>query len=629
MDMKVFEKKILDMYETLKKSHTSDFDSLNIKKAWKTELENIDDSVIMHVDGIPAIYKIYLLNIKYGIENILNETQFKKGKCRLNNLVLFNVNTANRFRIEILNVNKGKLYLEGSHQFYWLLEQYELICIAAKKKRVEIKEFDIPYKDKKAFGNTFFKGKGFKVEIPLAKNKDIRFYLQNKETKKKHLLKFTLGKFAKMTAELEHSYCKAGRYLIYQQNEDTITWKSARKKDWLKQELELHKEMKNMGASTETLILRWLYWFNRAFSKRKWWLVSDRSNQASDNGKCFFEYLQTTEKKKDTYFVIDKKSSDYYMMKAIGKVLPHGTFRYKLKYLLAEKIISSHNTEYILNPFGSDKIYFQDIFNYDFVFLQHGIIKDNYSGFLHKHKKNIRYFITSSEEEYKSILDNGYGYTSREVILTGLARYDNLKNNNKNKIIIMPTWRKWLIGKVVEGTSEYLYDENFKKSEYYNFYQKLINDERIINKLKEYNMTGEFIIHPILKKQSIDFNDNDIIKIVDENVNYSKVFAEGNILVTDYSSVSFDFAYLKKAIIYAMFDYDEFYSNHTISDRGYFNYHTDGFGEVAYDYENTVIAILSAIENKGKMEDKYIKRVDEFFAFNDSNNCERIYNNLV
>lgn len=70
----------------------------------------------------------------------------------------------------------------------------------------------------------------------------------------------------------------------------------------------------------------------------------------------FFEYLQTTEKKKDTYFVIDKKSSDYYMMKAIGKVLPHGTFRYKLKYLLAEKIISSHNTEYILNPFGSDKI---------------------------------------------------------------------------------------------------------------------------------------------------------------------------------------------------------------------------------------------------------------------------------
>lgn len=102
------------------------------------------------------------------------------------------------------------------------------------------------------------------------------------------MLKFTLGKFAKMTAELEHSYCKAGRYLIYQQNEDTITWKSARKKDWLKQELELHKEMKNMGASTETLILRWLYWFNRAFSKRKWWLVSDRSNQASDNGKCFF-----------------------------------------------------------------------------------------------------------------------------------------------------------------------------------------------------------------------------------------------------------------------------------------------------------------------------------------------------
>lgn len=137
MDMKVFERKILDMYATLKKSHTSDFDSSNIKKAWKVELENIDDSVIMHVDGMPAIYKIYLLNLKYGIENILSETQLKKGKCRLNNLVLFNINTSNRFRIEILNVNEGKLYLEGYHQFYWLLEQYELICIAAKKRELK------------------------------------------------------------------------------------------------------------------------------------------------------------------------------------------------------------------------------------------------------------------------------------------------------------------------------------------------------------------------------------------------------------------------------------------------------------------------------------------------------------
>ena len=54
-----------------------------------------------------------------------------------------------------------------------------------------------------------------------------------------------------------------------------------------------------------------------------------------------------------------------------------------------------------------------------------------------------------------------------------------------------------------------------------------------------------------------------------------------------------------------------------------------GFGPVCDDYETTVQAIIKAIENDCVMEDKYKQRVDNFFAYRDGRNCERIYNEIL
>ena len=62
-----------------------------------------------------------------------------------------------------------------------------------------------------------------------------------------------------------------------------------------------------------------------------------------------------------------------------------------------------------------------------------------------------------------------------------------------------------------------------------------------------------------------------------------------------------------------------------IYDEGYFSYEDDGFGPVCYDYESTVDAIIGYIENDCKNPQKYIDRVNAFFQYNDTNNCERIY----
>ena len=50
-------------------------------------------------------------------------------------------------------------------------------------------------------------------------------------------------------------------------------------------------------------------------------------------------------------------------------------------------------------------------------------------------------------------------------------------------------------------------------------------------------------------------------------------------MITDYSSVAFEMAYLKKAVLYYQFDEEEFFSGKHWQ-KGYFDYRKDGFGAV-------------------------------------------------
>jgi len=75
----------------------------------------------------------------------------------------------------------------------------------------------------------------------------------------------------------------------------------------------------------------------------------------------------------------------------------------------------------------------------------------------------------------------------------------------------------------------------------------------------------------------LDFEKNDVFEIK-ESCDYQELIKESSLLITDYSSIFFDFAYLKKPVIYTHFDYNEYRENHV--PEGYFNYKNDGFGPI-------------------------------------------------
>lgn len=584
-------------------------------------LKKMDNRVIWdHGLGYYS-YQLYALRLKYGMD-LLEKANLKKGRMVYQGMRLLNVKHPNRLKINVLKIENDSLLLHGLTSLSRLGERCRIYIKSSSGDCQQLKLHRLSYGHKFAFNREpVFENQGFELEIPLEEKKHFSFFAEIDGKKVKLVPSFHA--FGKLNGDFPHTYYAHEKYLIKYEN-NSIKCLKRRRKTHLMAEIRYLGDLLKAGKGKMVLCRLGYYW-RKLFARRPIWLISDRTDMAGDNGEQFFRYMNHLKEKDkyQIYFVLSETCEDFSRLKQYGRVLSLESAKYKRKFLLADKIFSSQAGQLIQNAFGDDKDYVRDLFDFDFIFLQHGIIKDDFSAWLHKQKYNINTFVTSTEAERDSIIHGGYGYTEKDVVLTGLPRFDALENHAKKEIIICPTWRKKLAGPLLPGSSERPYQEAFKYSSYFDFYNRLINDPKLLAALKQYGYTASFYIHPCFKKQAADFQGNEQIKVIGEGIDYSRIFSEGALMVTDYSSVYFDFAYLKKPIIYAMFDYDEYYQSHTCK-RGYFDYETDGFGICCYDYPSTVEAIIKAVANDCRMEDIYRERVEQFFAWTDRNNCQRV-----
>ena len=368
------------------------------------------------------------------------------------------------------------------------------------------------------------------------------------------------------------------------------------------------------------------------FKRKKIMLISDRINKADDNGEHFFKFMCKNHPEYKVYFVLSKKSVDYPRLSKIGKVLDNNSKKYKILFQISDYIVSSQAEEYITKVLGANNSYVQDKYAFKFVFLQHGIIKDDLSPWLNINTKRIDMFVTSSVQEYQSLLAYKYYYGENIVKLTGLPRYDSLIKKSKiikpqKQIMISFTWRNTLASDIDKATGKRAYNADFKNSEYYKNINTLLNDEKILSALENYGYKIRFCPHPNVLPQLKDFKENKFVEIERKDINYQKEFCENSLMITDYSSVFFDFGYLRKPVIYFQYDKEEFFSGQ-LYNEGYFDYENMGFGPVCYNLNDLIENIINVIEKDCKNDDKYLNRIDNFFKFHDDKNCERVLNEI-
>ena len=347
------------------------------------------------------------------------------------------------------------------------------------------------------------------------------------------------------------------------------------------------------------------------------WLICEDGKTARDNGFYFYKYIREKHKDDYCYYVIDKKSSDYDKVKQYGNIIQFGGLKHWLYYLTAKYNISIHKHGNPCQSFFYIIHVVLGLYN-NRVFLQHGITKDDSPWLYYKNTK-FRFFVCGAKEEYEYIKKK-FGYPENNLIYTGFPRFDSLHDCKVeyNKILIMPTWRNWMGG-------NYYSEDDFLKSEYYIKWNELLNNKELINYIEENGYIVLFYPHQHVQKYLSFFtSESNNIKIISNStLDIQTALKTSQYLITDYSSVFMDFAYMEKLCIFYQFDY-EMYRKYQLQE-GYYKYEK-GFGPVYYNEKELIEGMKINFNNK--INDMYLNKMKSFFEKRDNKNCERLYNIL-
>lgn len=354
------------------------------------------------------------------------------------------------------------------------------------------------------------------------------------------------------------------------------------------------------------------------FGNKRVWIICERGDDARDNGYWMFKYLSTEHSYVNQYYLIDKKSVDYKKIKNLGKVVKYKSFKHWLLYCAAEVRMTTHLAAFAPGNFIGEyfKHHKQKGIN---VFLQHGITHNEFPSNYFDHNGSDL-FICGAKPEFNHISKN-CGYPLNNVVYTGFARFDGLHDIQvKKQILIMPSWRNYL-GDVSK--------DEFQKSNYYKNWNAVLANKDLIDYCRTNSIRVVFYPHYEMQK-FIDcfFNlENDVISIADfDNYDVQTLLKESALLITDYSSILFDFAYMRKPQILFQFDIDDFYGKHY--QHSYFNHKRDGFGDVVFNSDELIEKVKS-FGYEFKLDDSYLSKITAFFPVFDDLNCERIYQEIV
>lgn len=340
------------------------------------------------------------------------------------------------------------------------------------------------------------------------------------------------------------------------------------------------------------------------------WLIGERTDTAQDNGIQLFYWLkQHTDI--EAYYVIDAEAKDYDHIKHLEGVIPFGSEAHFEVAARAKVLASTHDLENIL-PYKTARGFFgyEDCVR---IFLKHGVMGRKYVEY-DKANYDLPFHLVhvSSQPEKDDVVVGHLGYAPDDVAVTGLPRFDRLSlepDDTITKILIMPTWRDWL-------NSDYA----FSHSDYLENYLSLLNDPALAALSEKYDVEMNF--YPHYRAQAFF---KEYLAETGSHVNYVELgeqtvqalLIEHDILITDYSSVSFDFSYMHKQVLFYHFDVERFFR------KGILRPVEETFiGKIAYNQKGLINQIESVLKQQKAREDQPL---DLIFDQVDHHNCERVY----
>ncbi|WP_161604974.1 CDP-glycerol glycerophosphotransferase family protein [Cellulomonas massiliensis] len=354
----------------------------------------------------------------------------------------------------------------------------------------------------------------------------------------------------------------------------------------------------------------WVFVLTRPFTRI--WLVGEVPYKAQDNGYQLFRHLRTHHPRRRAYYVIDAASPDRARVEPLGNVVLARSRRHILYTMAASRLVGSHHAEYLLATRDRSVARWARGVR---VFLQHGPTANknvtlNYGRQGTAERPTERWVAISDLE--KRIVVEDYGYRPHQVSVAGFARFDQLFADDVERertVLVMPTWRDSL-----------MQEEAFLASDYFANWRDFLRSPDLHEALTDAGLQVKLLLHPNMRKYAHHF-ESDVVSVVRQgDVDVQRMLKASAVLITDFSSVCWDFAFLHKPVLFFQFDRSELVRKRA----PHIDFDSSLPGPIAATPAALVREVRATIERGLQMEPEHVRRADQFIAHRDQHNCERI-----
>ncbi|GKV70033.1 glycerophosphotransferase [Sporosarcina sp. NCCP-2716] len=338
-----------------------------------------------------------------------------------------------------------------------------------------------------------------------------------------------------------------------------------------------------------------------------------------DNAAAFHEYLTANFRDRYEIYWMYDPDTDYVQEKGIENAVPLGSFRNYLLFFRAAYTVHGHSLMYDIVP-GIDKYIFWNK-KTTMVHISHGI--ECFKKILIMPEdvpllERCDIFNCASRYE-RHIKRDEWGMPEHKLPVTGMARFDRLPYNTPAKrvrnILLMMTWRETLMD---------LSEKEFMASDYFRATEGLLKNEQFQRLLSNHNAHLKVVLHPFMKRFEHYFKqlgiDSDRMEFrTFDDMSIREEISQSDMLITDYSSIFWDFVYMNRPVIFFTFDQEDF-----LKMRGsYLDLDNDLLGYKA-DTSAGVADALSTILDDHKPGNPRFSELSEYVDFTDGKNCERL-----
>ena len=308
------------------------------------------------------------------------------------------------------------------------------------------------------------------------------------------------------------------------------------------------------------------------------------------------------------YDMLDKDKYDIklclidYHENLFGQFLYFLNCMLQLYYVYTSKLIVISNNNYVVSHFKRDGVIVLQLWH------ACGAIKKFGNAIEREYPISGYDYVISTSDYWKKPYSQAFGVEEKHVVNTGMPRNDELFNEN-----LVLKYKEELQNKypVIKGKKVVLYAPTFRGNIYKGFRNIDFDALKVVESLgDDYILLYKF--HPLLGNIELDKHPR-IINMNHEDTH--QLFCVSDYLISDYSSIVFDYMILQKPILFYIPDYKEY-----MNDVGVFVEIEDLNCPICH-CENDII---ESIKNNDNHNSSFVHLKDVFFDYQDEYSTKRV-----